>query len=258
MSKKSIVLLIVLVVIGALITYVVVFTPFRSNKAYQYNENDGIFVFYKTDNEELYRELLPEEFDMPDELLVHLFVMDFYDIDSDAEPYKEMSISLIAKLDGEDVWHCIYMPVTSEQSMIAGQVGLGLPKTMGSIEFIREDTKYTGTIVDHVNRTGSITVDTTNHTMTHEEENLIKSYMDIKKINILDGEFIQMTSSRGQINVIDISKEYPDLLSVTGGVVSINFDTEVTDTPHPFDLVPTEYIAAYYLHNEIPFSLDRK
>lgn len=257
MSKKSIILLVVISIIGFGIIYIGIFRPFRNNQAYQYNENEGIFIFYETEDEDLYRELLPDEFDMPDELIVHLFVMDFYDIDSDAEPYKEMSISLLAKLDGEDIWHCIYMPVTSEESMIAGQIGLGLPKTIGDIEFIRDNGAYTGTILDDQYRSGLITIDTTSYSMSLAEEEQIRMFMDIPKINILDDEFVQMTRNGGQVNIIEVVEEYPDMIYLQGGTVTIEFDSNDGTTPHPFDLTPTEIIAAYFLHNEIPFSLDR-
>lgn len=230
----------------------------KGNKAYQYKENDGIFMFYKTEDEELYRKLLPEEFDMPDELVVHLFVMDFYDIDSEADPYKEMSISLLAKHNGEDIWHCVYMPVTSEQSMIAGKVGLGLPKTMGDIQFTRDNSTFTATVIDDQDRSGTITLNTKNYNMPVSEEEKIKAFMSLPKINLLDGDFVQMTRAGGAVNIIEVANRYKHLVTLQGGIASISFDTSENTIVHPFDLEPSEIIAAYYLHNKIPFSLDRK
>lgn len=260
MSTKRKIMIGFLSIIGLLvigIAVIVVFRPFRGNQAYRYNENEGIFVFYRTDNEELYRELLPEEFDMPDELIVHLFVMDFYDIDSDAEPYKEMSISLLAKYNGVDIWHCIYMPVTSEQSMIAGIEGLGLPKTMGDIQFIRNESSYVGTILDNQSRSGTITIDTSDYVLTSTDKETIRGFMDIPKMNILNGDIIEMSTSSGSVNIIDVVEDYPDYIYLLGGNASIVFDDSDDTTAHPFDLEPTEIIAAYFLHNEIPFSLGR-
>lgn len=228
-----------------------------SVRAYQYEENEGIFIFYKTEDEELYRELLPEEFDMPDELTVHLFIMDFYEIDSSAEPYKEMSISLLGELDGEEIWHCIYMPVTSQQSMIAGVLGLGLPKTIGDIEFIRAESSYSGTVLDENNRTATITVDTEDYLMSEAEREIIRGYMSIPKINILNGELIQMTRTGGSVNIIDIAEQYPRYVTLLGGEVIVDF-ISYEDGNHPLDLEPSEVIAGYFLHNEISFSLDRK
>lgn len=230
----------------------------KGDKPYRYKENDGIFVFYETENEELYRRLLPEVFDMPDELLVHLFVMDFYKIDSDAEPYKEMSISLLAKHNGEDIWHCIYMPVTSRQSMLAGKYGLGLPKTMGDIEFERGDSIYTGSVIDDQKRSASISLDTNGYSMSESEESQIKSFMSLPKLNILNGEIIQMTRSGGTVNIIDVAKRYPKYVRVEGAKATLSFDSDYSEGMHPFDLEPSKIVGAYYLHNEIPFSLDRK
>lgn len=226
-------------------------------RTYQYKENDGIFVFYETDDEELYRKLLPEEFDMPDDLVVHIFVMDFYDIDSEADPYKEMSMSLLAKHNGEDIWHCIYMPVTSQQSMIAGRIGLGLPKTMGDIQFTRDIFTYTGTVIDDQGRSGTIAINTKDYNMPASEEAEIKSFMSLPKVNLLDGDFVQMTRAGGSVNIIDVANRYKRLVTLQGGLATISFDTSDDNTVHPFDLEPSEIIAAYFLHNEIPFSLDR-
>jgi len=195
---------------------------------------------------------------MPDKMIVHLFVMDFYDIDSEADPYKEISISLLAKHDGEDIWHCVYMPVTSEQSIIAGQVGLGLPKTLGDIQFTRDDFTYTGTVIDDQGRSGTIAINTKYYNMTASEEEEIKAFMSLPKINLLEGEFVQMTRAGGAVNIIDVANRYKHLVTLQGGVATISFDTSKDNKEHPFDLEASEIIAAYYLHNEIPFSLDRK
>ncbi len=149
----------------------------RNNKEYKYKENDGVFVFYETKDKELYRKLLPKQFKMPKRLWVQLFVVDFYEIDSDAEPYKEVSLFLLAKHNGKEVWHCIFMPVTSRDSMIAGKLGLGLPKTMGEIEFTREQSQYTGVVIDHQQRYAKVVLDCKNPKMSKEDEKMIKHAM---------------------------------------------------------------------------------
>ena len=105
---------------------------------YTYYENDGIFIYYETANAETYRQLLPEKFDMPNELLVYAFISDFYKMDARTEPYKEAALFLLAKHEGKEIWHCIFMPVTSHESRIAGIRRLGLPKTMGDISFSKK------------------------------------------------------------------------------------------------------------------------
>ncbi|MCH4889972.1 hypothetical protein EZV73_20500 [Acidaminobacter sp. JC074] len=233
-------------------------TDREKSKPYRYNENDGIFLFYKTEDEELYRKLLPKEFDMPDEMIVHLFIVDFYDLDSDADPYKEMSISLLAKHNDENIWHCIYMPVTSEQSMMAGILGLGLPKTIGNIEFERAEFIFTGTIVDDQNRSGEISLDTKGDDLSVAEVEIVRNFMSYPKINILKGEFIEMTRAGGAVNIIDVAERYSEFVTIKGGAATITFESSTDTKAHPFDLVPSEIVAAYYMHNKIPFSLDRK
>ncbi len=229
-----------------------------SNKAYKYLENDGVFVFYHTKDRALYRKLLPEEFDMPTILTIQLFVMDFYKIDSDAEPYKEVSISLLAKHDGKEVWHCIYMPVTSRDSMIAGRVGLGLPKTIGDIKFQRNGSSYTVHIKDNQERSSTITLNIENDAFTQEEEETIKKLVALPKVNLQRGNAIQMGRTGGKGNIIDTSKRFPHLLKIQRGEANLEFDKGRSSTGHPFDLKPSGIIIAYYMHNKIPFRLGRK
>ena len=102
-------------------------------------------MYYETDNARVYESLLPDVFDMPDRMLVYAFIYDFYKLDYDAVPYKENALFLLVEYQGQEAWHCVYMPVTDEHSMWAGIIRLGLPKTMGDIEFNREPPRYHGT-----------------------------------------------------------------------------------------------------------------
>ncbi len=229
-----------------------------NKKAYKYLENDGIFVYYQTKKTDLYRQLLPAEFDMPDSLTIQLFVMDFYKIDSEAEPYKEFSISLLAKHEGKDVWHCVYMPVTSRDSMIAGKMGLGLPKTMGEIKFQRKDSSYIARIKDDQERRASITLHTQEGELTRMDEEKIKELIALPKVNLLRGKAVQMGRTGGRGNIISISKRYPHLLNIQGGEATLEFGKRKSASAHPFDLTPSGIIIAYYMHNKIPFRLGRK
>ncbi len=230
----------------------------QNNKAYNYQEHDGIVAFYETSDKDLYRKLLPKEFDMPNRLLVHLFVMDFYKINSKAQPYKEVSISLLAKHDGKEVWHCIFMPVSSRHSMIAGQRALGLPKTIGNIQFKRDNQSFTGEVVDNQNRRVQFVLNTNNYKLSKAEEQSIKDLNSLPKISLLNGKAIQITRSGRQGNIIDASKHYPERIKVQGGRANISFDHKSIGKAHPFDLKAVKIIASYYIHNKIPFRLGRK
>ena len=116
----------------------------KTERRYTYHETDGVVIYYETKNKEAYRELLPKTFDMPDRLYVHVFVSDFYKMKKGTPPYKEAAVFLLGKYEKKEIWHCIIMPVTSDESRKMGIWGLGLPKIMGDVNLTRKDPVYTG------------------------------------------------------------------------------------------------------------------
>ncbi len=119
----------------------------KQEARFTYHESDGIYVYYETQEEIIYRQLLPKEFDMPDRLYVYAFRSDVYKMDDRTAPYKEAAIFLLAKHKGREMWHCIFMPVTSELSRIVGIRRLGLSKTIGNIQLTRNSPTYSGMAV---------------------------------------------------------------------------------------------------------------
>ncbi|OSY88778.1 hypothetical protein WH52_03665 [Tenacibaculum holothuriorum] len=235
----------------------------NSSNKYTYLENDGIFMYYETKEKETYRKLLPEEFDMPNRLLVYTFISDFYKMKGQTQPYKEASIFLLGKYNGEEIWHCIYMPVTSEESMRMGVIRLGLPKTMGEIEFSRSKTTYNATVTDGNNNTMSLSINTKDYSFNNNEEKELKELSLIPKMNILRGKVIKMSKTNNgngsSKSILDIAKVVPDRITLKEGQgkVTFNISTEQKDsnTVSPLELKPSRIIGAYYMHNTIPFGL---
>lgn len=227
---------------------------------YTYLESDGIFMYYETECLELYRKLLPKEFDMPDRLLVYTFICDFYKMDAQTQPYKEASIFLLGKHKGEEIWHCIYMPVTSKESMMAGRYRLGLPKIMGDIDFLRTDSRYSATLTDENNCKVSLSINTNNHSFSTDEKRLMNELSVIPKMNLLNGEVIEMSGGRNG-SIFDLAQKYPNRVLIKGGVGIINFDisSQVNgNNSSPLGLKPSKTLGAYYLSNKIPFRLGKK
>ncbi|TKG89818.1 hypothetical protein EYV94_24680 [Puteibacter caeruleilacunae] len=232
----------------------------NSSARYTYLESAGIFMYYETEEAELYRKLLPDVFDMPDRLLVYTFICDFYKMDSNTQPYKETSIFLLGEYKGKEIWHCVYMPVTSRESMLAGKYRLGLPKTMGNIDFLYADPEYNGTLIDENNCKVSLSINTDNHSFSKDEEKLIKELSVIPKMNILKGEVIEMSGGRNG-NVLDLAQKFPNRVVVKGGEGSISFDTSSqknSNNDSPLGLKPCKILGSYYLSNKIPFRLGKK
>ena len=139
-------------------------------------------------------------------------------MDAETQPYKEAAIFLLATYKGKEVWHCIYMPVTSRESMWAGIIRLGLPKSLGEIEFLREKVSYSGNSIDEDGTKMSLLVDTKNYAIETKDKNLLKELSILPKMNIKDGEVINMTrTGSAKRSIIDMVNFFPNRMTLTFG-----------------------------------------
>lgn len=229
--------------------------PTNDHIPYRYLENDGLFLYYETANTEAYRRLLPEVFDMPERTLVFAFFNDFYKLDYGAAPYKENAIFILAQYQGVKVWHCIYMPVTDEQSLWAGIIGLGLPKTLGTIEFEKQSPIYKGMAIGEYGGEMRVTLDTENFQITQQTKDELIALSLLPSLNIRNGKIIEMGRTGERGSILELADERPNLVSVTYGSADMYTNTDSIPTIHALDLKPSNILGAYYMHNKIPFSL---
>ncbi|PCE62861.1 acetoacetate decarboxylase family protein [Sediminicola luteus] len=223
---------------------------------YRYLENDGIFMYYETENEAVYRSLIPDAFNMPSRMVVFAFFNDFYKLDYGASPYKENALSILVEYQGEEFFHCVYMPVTDEHSMWAGILGLGLPKTMGEIDFYREDPIYRGEALNQLGGTMDMRIDTENYVIDSDAKQALIDLQKLKSLQIRNGKIVVVGNSGGNDNsVIQTAKQYPNRMTLTFGEASLRMNTEEIAFDHPLDLTPSQIIGGFYLKNTIPFGL---
>jgi len=223
---------------------------------YRYLENDGIFMYYETDNAEVYQSLIPQEFNMPSRMVVFAFFNDFYELDYGATPYKENAISILVEYQGEEFFHCVYMPVTDEHSMWAGILGLGLPKTLGTINFYRNDPIYFGDAENQLGGTMDMSINTENFTIENDIKQEMINLQLLKSLQIRNGNIIVIGNTGGEANsVIQTAEQYPNLITLKFGEPSILTNTNTINFNHPLDLTPSRIIGGFYLKNTIPFGL---
>lgn len=223
---------------------------------YRYLENDGIFMYYETEDEEVYQSLIPEEFNMPSRMIVFAFFNDFYELDYGATPYKENAISILVEYQGEEFFHCVYMPVTDEHSMWAGILGLGLPKTMGDIDFYRENPIYYGDAENQLGGTMNMSINTENYTIDDDVKQDIIDLQLLKSLQIRNGNIIVIGNTGGNENsVIQTAEQFPNLVTLKFGEAAITTNTDAILFNHPLDLTPSHIIGGFYLKNRIPFGL---
>ena len=101
---------------------------------------------------ELYRSLLPQQFDMPDQPLVVMTVADYYDVTLPLVPYREGYVLLQCKYQGRTGWYTYTMPVDDKTANDGGRA-IGFNKYVADrISLEEQDGLWTGRVV-HGGRT---------------------------------------------------------------------------------------------------------
>jgi hypothetical protein len=231
---------------------------------YTYHEFDGIVVFFKTRDVVAYRELLPKVFEMPDEPLIRAFVMDYYKMDKATPPYLEAAVYLLARYEGKPAWHCVTMPVTSDEARIGGIYYLGYPKIMGDVTLNRGRSTYTGQLKLHGKTVMSIALETKGHIVTREEKQWFEQLKAIPQLNILNGKIYQprFGSGSGEKTLLEIAEMYPDRLQLKVGTSTISLDPIAAGEYSErlgriFSIKPAETVLAYYLKNKFVSGFQR-
>jgi len=112
----------------------------------------GITTAFPPADVELYRALLPEQFDMPEQPLVVVSVVDYYDVTLPLVPYREGFVAIQCKYQGRTGWHVLTMPVDDETSNAGGRA-LGFPKYVADeITLEKQEGGWIGRVV-HEGRT---------------------------------------------------------------------------------------------------------
>lgn len=121
-------------ILGVLVLICFIFVLSKRKEFLEYKEKGmwqdyhGIYTTLPPADLELYRKLLPDVLDMPENPMVSMFVVDYVTvIPFPMSPYLEGSVAIKCKYKGEDGWHVLSMPVTKRVANIAGRL-IGYPK----------------------------------------------------------------------------------------------------------------------------------
>ncbi len=102
------------------------FKSFKEKGMWQ--EFPGIYTAMEPADLKLYRELLPDDLDMPDRPIVAFFIVDYVIVvPYPMGPYLEGAVALSCKYKGVEGWHVLTMPVTTKVACKGGR-SLGFPK----------------------------------------------------------------------------------------------------------------------------------
>jgi len=230
-----------------------------------YEEFDGVMVFFEPQDTALYRELLPDVFDMPDAPLVQVFVIDYYKMAPwTIKPYLEAAVSLLAQYKGQEAWHCITMPVTTNESRLGGIIYLGFPKVLGDISFQRDAGQYNGTLNADDKAVMNILLNTKGYTVTQTDKKWFKRLTGIPSLNILRGEVINPLprSEKQTQSLLELSEAYPDVFELNAGKASLAFHPDAAKgyedwKDDAFRIKPKKIVLSYYFKSKYGFSFGK-
>lgn len=239
-------------------------TQLESEPRYTYHEFDGIMVFYKTQDAARYRALLPTVFEMPAEPLLMAYIIDFYKMDKATQPYLEAAVFLLAHYKGKPAWHCVTMPVTSNEARIGGIYYLGYPKIMGDVTLKQGRSTYTGQLKLMGKTVMTITHDAKAHRVTDEERQWFQHLKGIPSLNILNGEIYQpkFGSGSGDKTLLEIAETYPEKFQLKVGNAELFLDPEAAGGHSErlasiFSIKPSDIVLAYYFKNKFVARFER-
>jgi acetoacetate decarboxylase len=229
-----------------------------------YEEFDGIMIFYTPKDTVTYRALLPKVFDLPDEPLVQAFVIDYYKMASWAiKPYQEAAIFLLAKYKGGEFWHCLTMPVTTDDARIGGIKYLGYPKVLAEVNFIREPPVFRGNLKANGKTILEVALDTNDHAVTGTETQWFRRLAGIPPLNFLNGKLVKpRPGGSKEVTMLDLSIKYPQVFQVKTGKARWAASPEAAPgdsdwRPSAFGIEVKEIVLAYYFQNKYGFSFGR-
>ncbi len=101
-----------------------------------YREYQGIKMIAEPKDTSLYRSLLPEQFSMPEQPSVFIFIADYLKVVPwpfkilpwSITRYQEGGIFLRSSYQGEECWFCLTLPISNWLAMAQGRYFLGFPK----------------------------------------------------------------------------------------------------------------------------------
>jgi hypothetical protein len=230
-----------------------------------YQEFDGMIFYYKPTAVDTYRQLLPEVFDMPDQPLIQAYIFDFYKMaPGTIKPYLEAAVFLLTKYEGETIWHCVTMPVTTDEARIGGINYFGYPKVMADITLDRKAPVYSGTLMADGKTIMELNLDADGYNITPQEKEWFDRLTGVRSLNILRGRVIDpMPGVRNQrYSIYDLSLMNPEKLTVKVGRAKMNLTNEAAPKdedwrPSAFAIQPAEIVLAYYFKNKYGFTLGR-
>jgi len=221
-----------------------------------WQEFEGIFVIEEPVNLDMYRQLLPEQFGLPETPMVGIFTVDYMDTEhwpitptKYLTPYLESAIFLLCDYNGTEGWYCSYMAVTTEAALIGGH-RLGFPKIVAdSINFRQTDQGWLGSTMFENKEHIRLEMKAESKTSFTGLTSMQRDFIDGNRISDLTDTMILLRPPAIGPEVSVSSASPPPLIKRETGLVSIHLAEPYMDLIAPGTVSPGLY---QY------FSLDQK
>lgn len=180
-------------------------------------------------NLELYRSLLPAQFDMPDQALVVVTVADYYDVTLPLVPYREGYVLLQCEYQGRTGWYTYTMPVDDETANAGGRA-IGFNKYVADeITLEEQDGVWVGRVVHEGRTVMEVTFTADGEPVVETgggEESVLFNLMppgEGPKVNEVNsassGEQTMVTTSGSATVKADAGEPWAGLLDPQGGTI---------------------------------------
>jgi uncharacterized protein (DUF362 family) len=185
-----------------------------------YQGQHGITAVYETSNSALYRQLLPEQFQMPERLRIIVSVVSYDIVTQPLVPYLEGFVMLACIYEGQDSLYTVTMPVDDQTACDAG-IYLGFPKYMADfIDLVDSGGFYTGRVIYRGNTALGLAFEPSDSTVTYRTSNPGLSCVNLRSsamgpqvlaVNTTGTMVVQTTRGTASV-IVDPSEPWAPLL----------------------------------------------
>lgn len=206
---------------------------FETNQSWRYLGAHGITAVYQPADIALYRQLLPEAFQMPDSPLVVVSIVSYDTVTKPLVPYREGFVMLSCRHQGQTGMYTLTMPVTDKTANDAG-IYLGFPKYVADrIDLALDGGIWNGEVVYQGQSVMQLKFTPSNDTSTLTRSNPGPSCVnlvppgvgpDIADVNIIGLQTVKTTKGTAETTV-DPGQSWGNLLQ---GAILVSAQLEQT------------------------------
>jgi hypothetical protein len=192
---------------------------------------DAIHLFYTPRDLCTYRRLLPAEFQLPADPLVHIRVCEYSWMTSTSATWHTAAVALLGRSKGEYVWHGIGLSAPDGEPRGAS-AGRGCPPRTTEVTFERKAPVYTATVNLDGEPAMVLRLDTRGYVLTDQD---VEWSQRVRRFG------------GGPIGLLDLLKKHDNRTAVKVGTIHLSLTQGASPACH---IEPKEIVLAYYYRDK--------